>query len=176
MDSKIFGKLFAVLALPMAFVLFGGAANAQQTELMVSDITFVNHVDAGMVEQDAYIEKVPGSGKVFRVTAEEAKKYMDFPAYTTKTPHHHAPFAPVGAGPFEKGKPLGMTLGQWLAGTGTADYTCKGGTATLTVDFEKLVPNGTYTVWNFLAGKPHMGCADCPFATIDFPMGARDGS
>ena len=38
------------------------------------------------------------------------------------------------------------------------------------------MPNGTYTVWNFLAGKPHMGCADCPFATIDFPMGASDGS
>ena len=110
------------------------------------------------------------------MTAEETKKYMDFPAYTTKTSHHHVPFAPVGAGPFEKGKALGMTLGEWLAGTGTADYTCKGGAATIKIDFEKLVPNGIYTVWYFLAGKPHMGCADCPFTTIDFPMGGGDGS
>lgn len=164
------------MVLPVAFMLSGGAANAQQTELTVTGIGFVNHVTAGMIEQDAYIEKVPGSGKVFRVTAEEAKKYMDFPAYTTKTTVHHAPFATTGIGPFEKGKALGVTLGQWLAGTGTADYTCKGGTATITASFEKLVPNGTYTVWNFLAGKPHMGCPDCPFATIDFPMGNRDGT
>jgi hypothetical protein len=176
MTSRILGKMFAVLALPVAFLVSGGAANAQQTELMVTGITFVNHVAAGMVEQDAYIEKVPGSGEVFRVTAEEAEKYMDFPAYGTVDSHHHAPFATTGAGPFKKGKALGMSLGEWLAGTGSADYSCKGGTATLKVEFEKLVPNGTYTVWNFLAGKPHMGCADCPFATIDFPLGARDGS
>ncbi len=176
MKSRFFGIVFAVLALPVALLVPGGAANAQQTALMVTDIGFVSHVTAGMVEQDAYIEKVPDSGEVFRVTAEEAKKYMDFPAYTTKTSHHHVPFAPVGAGPFEKGKALGMTLGEWLAGTGTADYTCKGGAATIKIDFEKLVPNGIYTVWYFLAGKPHMGCADCPFGTIDFPMGGGDGS
>ncbi|NKB48629.1 MAG: hypothetical protein GKS02_04595 [Alphaproteobacteria bacterium] len=164
------------MAIPAAFLISGGVANAQQTELMVSDITFVNHVAAGMVEQDAFVEKVPGSGKVYRVTATEAKKYLDFPVYTTKDPHHHAPFATTQTGPFTKGTALGVTLGEWLAGTGTAAYSCKGGTATLNIDFEKLVPNGTYTVWNFMVGKPHMGCADCPFSTIDFPMGARDGT
>jgi hypothetical protein len=53
MTSRILGKMFAVLALPVAFLISGGAANAQQTELMVTGITFVNHVAAGMVEQDA---------------------------------------------------------------------------------------------------------------------------
>jgi hypothetical protein len=176
MFAKLVSSLFGVVMLLAAAIGFTDAANAQQTALMVTDIGFVNHVAAGMVEQDAYIEKVPGSGEVFRVTAEEAKNYMDFPAYGTMEPHHHVPFAETGAGPFKKGKALGMTLGQWLAGTGTADYSCKGGTASIKIDFDKLVPNGVYTVWNFLAGKPHMGCSDCPFATIDFPMGARDGS
>lgn len=176
MFTKLLSGLFGLLMLLAAVFGVTDTANAQQTALMVTDIGFVSHVTAGMVEQDAYIEKVPGSGEVFRVTADEAKKYLDFPAYTTKTSHHHVPFAPVGAGPFEKGKALGMTLGEWLAGTGTADYTCKGGAATIKIDFEKLVPNGIYTVWYFLAGKPQMGCADCPFGTIDFPMGGGDGS
>ncbi len=176
MTSRKFGLLVAVLAVPMAFFASAGAATAQQTELTVRDITFVNHVAAGMVEQDAFVEKVPGSGKVYRVTADEAEKYLDFPVYTTKEAQHHAPFATTKTGPFTKGTALGMTLGEWLGGTGTAAYTCRGGTATVEIDFEKLVPNGTYTVWHFLAGKPHMGCPDCPFSTIDFPMGARDGS
>ena len=173
---RLLGSILTILILPVALVLSFSVANAQQTALMVTDIGFVNHVAAGMVEQDAYIEKVPGSGEVFRVTAEEAKMYMDFPAYGTVDSHHHAPFATTGLGPFKKGKAIGMTLGQWLAGTGTADYSCKAGTASIKIELEKLVPNGIYTVWYFLAGKPHMGCADCPFATIDFPMGARDGS
>jgi hypothetical protein len=167
---------FAVITFVAITIGLASIAGAQQTALMVSDIGFVSHVTAGMVEQDAYVEKVPGSGEVFRVTAEEAEKFMNFPAYGTAKSHHHAPFATTGLGPFEKGKALGMTLGEWLAGTGTADYSCKGGSASIKIEFEKLVPNGTYTVWNFLAGKPHMGCADCPFSTIDFPMGARDGS
>ena len=125
MFTKLVSSLFGVVMLLAAAIGFTDAANAQQTALMVTDIGFVNHVAAGMVEQDAYIEKVPGSGEVFRVTAEEAAKYMDFPAYGTLEPHHHVPFAETGAGPFKKGKALGMTLGQWLAGTGTADYSCK---------------------------------------------------
>ena len=176
MKSRRFGIMFAVLAMPLAFIASDRTAHAQQTELMVSDITFVNHVVAGMVEQDAFIEKVPGSGKVYRVTAEEAEKYLDFPVYGTKTPQHHTPFTTTNTGPFERGEPLGMSLRHWLGGTGTAAYTCKGGQGTVEIEFEKLVPGGTYTVWHFMVGKPHMGCADRPFATIDFPMGARDGS
>jgi hypothetical protein len=31
-------------------------------------------------------------------------------------------------------------------------------------------------MWYFRVAKAHMECADCPFATIDLPVGAKDGS
>ena len=32
------------------------------------EIAFITHLDAGLAEQDVYIEREPGSGKVFRIT------------------------------------------------------------------------------------------------------------
>jgi hypothetical protein len=31
-------------------------------------------------------------------------------------------------------------------------------------------------MWYFRVARAHMGCAACPFATIDLPVGATDGS
>ena len=125
MLSKPLFLSIAGLGFLLVTMLFSVPTYAQQTALVVDEIKFVNHVDAGMVEQDAYIEKVPGSGEVFRVTADEAEKYLDFPAYKTVEPQHHDPFASTGAGPFKKGEAMGMTLREWLAGTGTAEYLCR---------------------------------------------------
>ena len=139
-------------------------------------LSFVDHVKAGMIEQDVYVEKVAGSGQVHRINPDEFEKFKDAQAYGTANVIHHAPFNPDANGPYEKGQDLGFTLAEWLAGSGTGTYTCRAGTGTLDVTFSKLVPNGVYTMWYAVAGKSHMGCKDCPFATVDWPMGSSDGA
>lgn len=155
-------------------VSLGTAAQAQQTTKI--EVTFFDHHTAGMIEQDAFVETAPGSNEVIRVGKDEAAPYLNRPVFGSTQAVHHAPFNAAANGPHPKGTRIGMTLGQWLAGSGTGTYTCTADTGTLEVNFTGLVADGTYTMWNFYAGKAHMGCADCPFATIDFPVGAADGS
>lgn len=140
------------------------------------ELTFVDHIKADLIEQDAYVEKWAGSGKVYRITPKEFDTYKDVPVYGTAEVVHHAPFNPNANGPYPRGQALGMTMGEWLAGSGTATYSCRREKGTIRASFQKLVPNGVYTFWYAFAGKEHMGCADCPFTTIDFPMGDPDGS
>ena len=40
------------------------------------EITFADHITAEMVEQDVFIEKTTGSGKVFRVTVENRENQL----------------------------------------------------------------------------------------------------
>ncbi len=142
----------------------------------IEDLALVDHIAAGMIEQDVFIEQTRGSGDVFRVGATEAKRYADAPVYRTTRPVRHAPYSPDKNGPYPKGASLGMSLGDWLAATGTVTYTCSDGIGRIEASFRNLVANGTYSMWYFRVAKAHMGCAACPFATIDFPVGAKDGS
>ncbi len=142
----------------------------------IEELEFVDHIKAGMIEQDVFVEKTRGSGEVFRVGKTEAKRYADAPVYRSKVPVRHAPFSPAKNGPYPKGASLGMSLGDWLKGSGRVSVTCSGDEGRIKALFRNLVPNGTYTMWYFRAAKAHMGCAECPFATIDFPVGAKDGS
>jgi hypothetical protein len=143
----------------------------------VTEAEFIDHIKAGMIEQDVFVEKVPGSNEVFRVGKSEAGRFADAPVYRTTMPVNHAPFSPRKNGPYPKGASLGMSLGDWLRATGKFRYTCTvGEKGRIEAVFKDLVPNGTYTMWYFRVAKAHMGCADCPFATIDFPIGAKDGS
>ena len=139
-------------------------------------LSFVDHVTADMIEQDVYVEKTAGSGEVYRINPDEFEKYKNARAYGTAEVIHHAPFNPEHNGPYAKGQDLGFTLAEWLSGTGAGTYTCRAGTGKVDVSFNKLVPNGGYTMWYAFAGKSHMGCKDCPFATVDFPMGTPDGA
>ena len=41
------------------------------------ELAFVDHIEAGMIEQDVFIEKVPGSGLVFRVDEADAAREDD---------------------------------------------------------------------------------------------------
>jgi len=159
-----------------AAFMFVTAAHAQQSSLMITELKFVDHITAGMYEQDALVEKKGMPAGVYRINKDELEKYKDLPAYGTATPTDHAPFSPTAVGPFRKGKPLVTRLSKWLAGTGTANYSCKAGKGRIEATFTNLMPNGVYTMWNFIAGKRHMGCLDCPWATIDFPIGKPDGS
>lgn len=135
------------------------------------DVNFIFHIDEDLAEQDVFVEHLPGSGQVYRPT--KGERDMSLPLYATADPVEHAPFEPDKLGPWKKGKPLGITLGQWFEGTGKGSYTCRDGKGHVAIKFSNLVPNGVYTMWHdFMAWPPTV-----PFiGTYDLPIGARDGS
>jgi hypothetical protein len=135
------------------------------------DLAFINHLDANLPEQDVFIERVAGSGKVFRVTPGDHN--MNAPLWKAAEPVPHNPFDAEAVGPHPKGEPVGMTLGEWLKHRGTGSYTCEDGVGTLETSFTGLVPNGVYTMWHAFTALP----ATTPFSGfLDLPLGARDGS
>ena len=176
---KTFGYMFAAGLL--ASNLFSSAAFASASGLppgmnkhdapVEMDLTFIFHIDDGMTEQDVFMEKEPGSGKVFRPTL--ATRNMNAPLYAPAKAVPHTPLQVDNIGPWKRGKPLGITLGQWFAAKGGGKYTCKNGEGYLKTTFENLVPNGVYTMWHdffvWPPTKPFVG-------TYDLPFGARDGS
>jgi len=138
----------------------------------VIEITFVDHLTAGLIEQDVYVEKKKGSGNVYRLNPTEKQEYLDAPVYSIKTPEHHDPFDQAKKGPYKKGNKLDMTLGQWLSGTGTASYVCEDGWGHMKADFKNLAPNAVYTMWHFFMSAP----PTTPFnGTLDVPLGDRSG-
>ena len=142
-----------------------------QSESVAFDIAFKTHLDMNMPEQDVYIERVPGSGQVFRVT--NGDNNMDAPLFATAIEVKHNPFDPKAVGPHPKGESLGLTLGQWLKHRGTGRYTAEGNVGSLDLEFTGLVPNGVYTMWHAFIALPPTE----PFSgSLDLPLGARDGS
>ncbi len=139
------------------------------------EIKFENHIQAGMPEQDVFIEtNETGKGQVMRPDVNDSKKAENLAktVYATATATAHDAFrlSKKPLGPFAKGKSLAFTLGEWLAASGTGTYTEPDGDAEMLLSFQKLVPNGTYTVW----------CSRITFPpnarTVDKPCGASDGS
>lgn len=159
------------LALAAAILCLATATIAFADEPVSIDLAFITHLDANMPEQDVYIERIQGSGEVWRVTAGDHN--MNALLYKTAVEVHHDPFDAEAVGPYEKGEPLGMTLGDWLKHSGTGRYTCTGSEGRIEMDFKGLVPNGVYTVWHAFISIP----PPVPFTgTLDIPLGARDGS
>lgn len=135
------------------------------------DLAFGTHLDMELPEQDVFIERVAGSGEVFRVT--NGDNDMRARLYKTAVPVPHNPFDPAAIGPHPKGEPIGLTLGQWLRHQGAGRYTCSNGTGTLETSFSGLVPNGVYTMWHAFMALPPTE----PFSgALELPLGARDGS
>ena len=59
---------------------------------------------------------------------------------------------------------------QWLSAIGTGTYVVDGDNAELKLSFQKLVPNGVYTLWcSRLTFPPNAN-------VVDRPCGAADGS
>lgn len=142
------------------------------TDTVVSiKLAFMTHLDMDLPEQDVYIERVAGSGEVYRVT--KGDNDMSAQLYGTAEMVKHDPFNPDAVGPYPRGEALGLTLGGWLKHQGTGTYTCVNGEGRLDTSFSGLVPNGVYTMWHaFMALPP-----TTPFTgTLDLPLGARDGS
>ncbi len=134
------------------------------------ELSFVFHIDQDLAEQDIFIEKPHGSGAVYRPTKSE--RDMSAQLHAAAAPVAHAPFDANGNGPFEKGRALGVTLGEWFAAKGDGRYTCEDNQAHIELDFSNLVPNGVYTMWHYFMAWPPTD----PFnGTYDLPIGARDG-
>ncbi|MBI2621166.1 MAG: hypothetical protein HYW63_00780 [Candidatus Levybacteria bacterium] len=140
----------------------------------ITDITFVNHIQAKLPEQDVFIQSKDDSSKVIRVEGETASdpSVLAQTVYATAVETPHDPFK-VGdnpLGPFQKGVNLGFNLEDWLAATGKGTYSVDGDDAELSLSFTNLVPNSTYTVW----------CSRITFPptpnVVDRPCGAADGS
>ena len=143
-------------------------AYSQKEEM---SLNFVFHIDEAMAEQDVFYEKVPGSGQIWRPTA--ATRDMSAPLYAPAEPVAHNFLDTTDTGPYPKGKPLGITLGDWFAAKGEGRYACEGGKGTLDLNFTNLVPNAVYTLWHdFIVWPP----TDPFIGTYDLPFGARDGS
>ncbi|MEO1018193.1 MAG: hypothetical protein AAFY56_10935, partial [Pseudomonadota bacterium] len=127
--------------------------------------------DEDLTEQDVFYEREPGSNEVFRPTG--ATKEMDAPLYAPAVAVPHTPLQTDNQGPWPKGKPLGITLGDWFEAKGGGTYVCENGVGEVNLTFENLVPNGLYTMWHDFAvwppTEPFLGFYDLPF-------GARDGS
>ena len=155
----------------IALFTFAIAMTGLSQESVSVDLAFVTHLDLDLAEQDVYIERVKGSGEVYRVT--KGDHDMNAPLYAAAKYVPHDPFNPDALGPYPKGEAMGMTLGQWLKHQGTGTYTCEEGEGYLELQFTGLVPNGVYTMWHFFMAIP----PPVPFTgTLDLPLGARDGS
>lgn len=153
-------------------LLFASSFIDDSSDPLKIELTFVDHLKAGLIEQDVFVEKKEGSGKVYRVLPAERDKYLSSKIYTIETAVHHDPFDAKNAGPYKKGEYLDMTLGDWLNAKGTASYTCEEGWGTFKAQFENLVPNSTYTMWHFFMPAP----PTVPFTgTLDVPLGDRKG-
>jgi hypothetical protein len=146
----------------------GGGATSDSYSI---DLAFVTHLDAGLPEQDVFIEREPGSTEVYRPTIGDND--MNAPLFKSAVPVPHNPFDEDAVGPHPKGEAFGMTLGEFLKHQGTGTYTCANGEGTLDTQFSGLVPNGVYTMWHAFTAIP----ATKPFSGfLDLPLGARDGS
>ena len=134
-------------------------------------LAFMFHIDEELAEQDVFYEKEAGSGEVWRPTG--ATRDMDAPLYAPAEAVPHTPLQTDNVGPWQKGKPLGLTLGDWFAAKGHGSYRCEDGVGTVDLAFENLVADGLYTVWHDFAVWPPTD----PFKGFyDLPFGARDGS
>lgn len=158
--------------LGIAIFLIGLLASGPiaQAEPMTVTLKFVTFSQAKMNEQDIFVEKAASSGQVYRVTPEDTN--MGAWLFATAKPQDHNPADAKAIGPFQKGRALGITLGQWLGATGNGTYTCNSGEGTVQASFAKLVSNGLYTMWNVFAPAPPAQ----PFRVLELPLGARDGT
>ncbi len=154
------------MSLP-TLALLANVANAEAIQL-----TFVDHIQAGMIEQDVFVRRDQDSSLGFRVTSEDYEKYLEHVVHTSAVGVPHDPMNTGAMGPYEIGFNLGVTLQEWLDASGKATYRCHGSKGAISIEFEKLVPNGLYTLWTFYLPTPFTE----PFSTYDIPIGARDGS
>ena len=152
----------------LCLVVTGQAQNSYTLEL-----TFVDHLKAGLIEQDVFVTKAEKEHEVYRIFPEERETYLDATLFKSQQPQTHNPFDRTLAGPFTRGESIDVTLRQWLQARGTAKCTCEGGWGKVSASFENLMPNAVYTMWHAFMAKDNV---DNFIGTLDLPIGERDGT
>jgi hypothetical protein len=167
-----FFAIFSMIAFALSIIVLSSFSGGPVPDESIS-LTFVDHIQAGMIEQDVYVEKVKGSGEVYRVLPSEKEDYLNNELFRTFNAQKHDPFDAQKAGPYKKGESLEITLADWLQAKGSAEYVCQDGWGIMNAQFENLVPNASYTMWHFFMSAP----PTVPFnGTLDVPLGDRDGT
>lgn len=137
----------------------------------VVEMAFANEsINIGMNMPIAAVYLDAGNGQAMR-PRDVSPETLAQPIYRAGV-EVRPPLQPPGdAGPFPLGEPLGVTLGEWLAATGRGTYTVQNGEATVAMSFDRLMPNGVYTLW---CVEIHVPPAEPKM--IERPCGAPDGS
>lgn len=164
--SSIIGRLVAIGVLALASV----SASAQDTRQF--KLTWGMYLTDGMVEQDVFVKSSANASEVRRIPVAQVAEYLDTEVYAAAI---EAPYEPMKTAPTEtypKGSALGITLRDWLQAKGSGSYVCDGKKATIKASFQGLVPNGVYTMWNFIDLNPPVQ----PHQGLLMPAGKRDGS
>ena len=133
-------------------------------------LAFASYLDANLPEQDVYIERVPGSGDVFRVTKADIDPSAEL--FTVTRPVAHDPLNPAAIGPYPKGASLGITLGEWRAHRGRGNYDCENGQGRLQTTFSGLVPYGVYSLRHTFAA---MDSASSGSGSLNLPLVGQEG-
>ena len=163
-----FWKVGWISLLTLLLSLSGVAGQSSQ----VIDLNWRTLTGLGLAEQFAFV--MNEDGEIYKVTPESPLSVLDQPLYTMANPDDFVfdPFQlfdnPLG--PFEAGAPLGLTMRDYLSARGSGTYTVDGDTATLDLWFDRLVPEGVYTLWCSTLHRPPN------FEVIDEPCHAEDGS
>lgn len=151
------------LNVAIVWIVLTGIIVLAQPEANTVQLEFVNDVAMGIPTQDVYID----AGLIMRPASEPMEDMQAYPLYASSEAQLQDYEEPFEIGPFERGEPLGITLGDWVAASGTGTYTRLGERAKLDFQFEHLIPNGLYTLWCLDIVNGAMG---------EKPCGAPDGS
>jgi len=164
--NYIFAHLLSIGMLASA----GACTTAQNAKPI--ELTFGTLTGDGMVEQDVFVASPVNANEVIRLPAAQADSHMEAMLFASA---EAPPFEPMNlepTGSYQKGPALRFTLGDWLKATGSGSYSCDGQKATIMASFQNLVPNGVYTMWNFIDADPPTD----PWQGLVWPLGERDGS
>lgn len=154
-----------------AGIVIAKDSNLADKSVKALNISFVYHIDADMAEQDVFVEHQSDSTQVYRVTS--ADRNLQAQLYYPAKEVTHAPFDPSDIGPYPKGRPMGFTLGEWLAARGSGSYRCDNGKGELSLNFTGLRSDAVYTIWHFFFASPPTKPS---IGTYDIPLGTRDGA
>lgn len=166
------GKSSPIRSLLAFGILTLGGFSASANDETQFKLVWSMYVTDGMVEQDVFVEKAPNSSEVRRLPVAQIADYLDKEIFGAAVEPPYEPLITEPTETYPKGEALGITLRDWLQAKGAGSYRCDGKKATLKASFQGLVPNGVYTMWNFIDLNPP---AD-PYQGLLVPAGKRDGS
>jgi len=152
------------------FALAYSLASAQDMGRI--ELTFGMLNTDGMVEQDVFMKNTANASQVRRIPVTQVASHMDTTLYGSAVEPPYEPMKTAPTETYPMGAALSLTLGDWLNAQGSGSYDCNGQKATLKASFRNLVPNGIYTMWNFIDLDPPTD----PYQGLLMPVGKRDGS